>query len=106
MKGLETRFIYGLIILIAVIIIIAIIVFLPALGFGKSTQSNINFQEFCVFWSLNNYKEGLGENVTALPITTINRNPEYYCSTPLGKSSLDNADIERCRSCCKKEIPC
>jgi len=105
MKGLEFKMIFGLIILIAVILLIAIIVFAPALGFGKTTQSRTKFEEFCVFWSLNNYKEGLGENVI---VNGVNYGPpEQWCAPILGKLAITNPlDIYKCISCCKKEVAC
>ena len=103
MKGLEFKMLLGLIVLIAVILLIAIIVFAPALGFGKSTQSRTKFEEFCVFWSLSNYKEGWNEPVKNLPNTPeylINNKPSYYCFT------IGISDVDTCRKCCKKEVAC
>ena len=106
MKGLETKVIFGLIILVAVIVLIAIVVFQPSLAFGKSTQSRTKFEEFCVFWSLDNYAEDWSVELKSHPNTLewmVNNKPVDYCPT-VGISAAQ--DIDKCRSCCKKEVVC
>lgn len=109
MRGLESYLIYGIIILLAVIVIIMIIVFGPAIGFSNTTKSRTTFEEFCVFWSADNYVEGWGDEVKALPNTPDylpgQRTPSYFCPIVLGANS-QASDIDRCRSCCKKETIC
>jgi len=96
----------GLIILIVVLVLVALIVINPSLIFGKTTETRISFEEFCVFWSLNGYKEGLGENVIRNNVDY--GKPEEYCAPILRKlpTLMQSEDIDACRKCCKKEVAC
>jgi len=105
MKGLEFKMLFGLIILVVVILLVILIVINPSLIFGKTTEARISFEEFCVFWSLNGYAEGLGEMVKR--DSKEYGYPEQYCAPVLRKLIItDPADIETCKKCCRKEIAC
>jgi hypothetical protein len=102
MIGMEFKLILGFIIALAIIAIIFAMIFIPASAFGQNSGKQMSFREFCVFWSLNGYKEGAGETVER---NGINRgSPTEYCPSAIGKSvltSLDSSDIEKCRNVCR-----
>jgi hypothetical protein len=106
MKGIEFNLILGLIILVAFLLIVVLVVFGPTFAWGSATQTRVNFEDFCIFWGLNGYVEGLGTDVIRNSINYST--PETYCSTILRKNvgSMTDTDIESCRKCCRKEIAC
>jgi hypothetical protein len=99
MRGLETSQLIGIILVLVVVVIVVIVVFGPALAFGKTTDEKRNFEEFCVFWGINGYKEGLGESVV--------RSGTTYDVTQMCSAALRSTpDIETCKKCCQKVIVC
>lgn len=73
-------------------------------------RTRVEFEDFCVFWSLNGYAErGINETVErdGCP-QKICGTPGEFCSSILNKpvEALDSVDIENCVKCCRKEIIC
>jgi hypothetical protein len=96
MRGLEYGIILGIIIVVAIIVIIFIIVINPAIIFGKSTQSGIDFREACLFWSLNGYKD------TSFTYEGNEVDMSGFCAEQLGLLIMSNeADWENCRDLCR-----
>ena len=107
MKGLEFKMLLGLILLVVVIVLIMIVVIGPSLVFSSNINSRTQFEDFCVFWSLNGYTETIDESVIRNDID--HGTPRDYCGIPLGKLSIvlqQDPDILNCIKCCKKEIAC
>jgi len=106
MKALERYQILALILGIIVFILIILIVINPALLFGEWAAQQTSFRDFCIQWSLYNYREGLGEDVyrpyPPTPDSTNYGTPETYCAPALGKLVItDESDIEKCRDVCR-----
>jgi len=99
MKGMEFKMILGLIILIAVILLIVLIVINPALIFGETTETQIEFREACIFWSLNAYKGTSYEYEENI----VEMGP--HCANALHVLVVTTAeDWERCRDICRAII--
>jgi hypothetical protein len=106
MKGMETSTLIGLILVIVVILIVSIVVFSPSLAFGKTTEQKQGFEQFCIFWGLNSYAQGLGEQVD---MGGKKQGVTEMCHAELGRSPMSDSDSEfygTCVKCCKKEIVC
>jgi hypothetical protein len=107
MKGIEYQTLLGLIVVVAVIILVYIIVIGPAMSTSNNMNSRSKFEDFCVYWGLNGYAEGLGQPVVRDSVD--HGTPEEHCGTVIKKSPLDaltKEDIDNCRKCCSKVIAC
>jgi hypothetical protein len=100
MIGMEFKMLLGLIIALAIIAIVFVMIFMPAMLLGHNSGAQISFRQFCIFWSLNGYKEGIGETVER---DGVNRgSPSDFCPSAIGKISLTTSDdVEKCRNVCR-----
>lgn len=99
MKGAEIPHIAIAIILI--VIVIAIVLFLLlSVGGPTQAQETIDFKEFCLYWSLHRYREGLNEEIQ---IGGYSASVYEQCQNSLGKylGVLDEDDLEKCRDNCR-----
>ena len=101
MKGIEKEQLFGLFMLLAFLLVVFAIVIIPLIASGKWFPGQIDFRQFCLFWSRNNYREGLDEKVN------INGNEipvNDACKSGLGLMRELNADdIENCRNLCRSK---
>jgi hypothetical protein len=100
MKGLELSQLVGIILVLIVIVIVVIVVIQPAMLFGKSTEERRGFEEFCVFWGVNGFKQDMGESVI---VGTDTYSVTQMCTQVLKSSSPDK---DTCVKCCQKVIVC
>jgi hypothetical protein len=103
MKGIETSTLIGLIIVVLVILVVFVGILVPATAFGETAKNSKNFEEFCVFWGLDNYAQTLGESVD---MNGESKSVTAMCSDELRRTASTTADYNTCVKCCKKEIVC
>ena len=96
----------GLIFLVIIILIVVIIVVNPAILFGQRSGTQIDFRQFCLHWSLSDYREGpptggVDDNITV----GVKQYPvKENCAQSLGipdPDDLDINDFNNCRELCK-----
>ncbi len=103
MKGIEYKTLLGLITVIIVVLLVIVLIVNPSLLFGKETEKSKEFREFCIFWSMHNYKEGPGEWVM------VGGEPKLVdemCAQAIGKLAppLSADEVEQCRKICRGEV--
>jgi hypothetical protein len=103
MKGMEFSAILTLLLVVAIIFIVAVVVINPGVTFGKNVDTQIGFRDFCFFWSLNGYKEGLGQEV--IRDSKSYGYPDDYCPSALGKLYISTPEeVESCKNVCRGNV--
>jgi hypothetical protein len=97
--GLEYHQILYAIMLIAVVVGVVIVVLYPFINFRQTTTDKQDFEDFCVFWSLQGYNTQL---------QSIQANGVTYTIADKCKIAMKTTspDIPSCVKCCRKEIIC
>ena len=103
MIGMEFKFILGLVILLAFLAIVFIMIFNPATKFSQNTGTQMSFRDFCVFWSLGGYKEGIDETVITRSDGKPHGTPSDFCPSVVGPVPPSGVDdyLERCKNVCR-----
>jgi hypothetical protein len=108
MKGMEFKAILVIIVVVAIVFIAVLIAFIPGFAFGENMKTQTSFRDFCLFWSLNGYKEGNGQPVERSSVIygCPSGCADYpnYCPSAIGNplgGSLTEEEVERCRNICR-----
>jgi hypothetical protein len=96
--GLETKKLFGLMILIIVLALFVIVALGPAFEFRVWGSAQIDFRDFCIFWSLDGYK---GETVI---INEVEKHISEYCLPALGKLIWSPSDKQECENLCRLNL--
>jgi len=100
MKGMEFKMLLGLIFVVIILLIIMIIVVNPVILFGEGAGTQIDFRQFCLHWSVEDYHYYGATDAVYIEGEAISI--KEACEAALGIENVQTSqEIENCRNLCR-----